>query len=312
MAPVIRPWTAPGLTLGGLLLALRRLLPVWFVAIDLASVPWFIATTPGSDAVVYVRGAAAFLAGRDPWSATVSIAGAEYHFSGLPPTVVVFIPFALLPEILAGVILTLGGVGSAVLIIRRLRLPVWYLAFPPILAAVWTGNPQLPLMALLLCGGGALAPAIKVFAVAPLFGERRWRSLFLCGLIFGATTIAVSGLWAQFFGEWSAIAARQMAETQGGLSAWGQPLPFLVATCLALLVLALLDQRAAGWLAVPALWPGSQLSYATMTLPLATTPLVAAMAYPLPGLPAVVAIGYACVVAYHRLSTTMSDRVLDR
>jgi hypothetical protein len=47
----------------------------------------------GGDARLYYEGAAAWLAGRDPWS--VSLGGV--HFAGLPPTVEVFAPFTILP-----------------------------------------------------------------------------------------------------------------------------------------------------------------------------------------------------------------------
>ena len=86
------------------------------------------------------------------------------------------------------------------------------------------------------------------------------------------------------------------SEAHGGLSAWAQPWPLLLATAAALVVIAWHDRRAAGWLAVPALWPASEYHYATMILPI-TTPLLAfAMATPWYGVPALVTIGYAAVL----------------
>ena len=243
----------------------------------------------------------AFLVGQDPWAANVVINGATFHFAGLPPTVLAFVPFAVLPELLTSAFWIAAGIGSAVVIVRRLRLPVWYLAFPPFVSGVWTGNPQLPLVALLVIGGGALAPILKVFGVVPLLGERRWWSLAACLLIFGASWVAANELWMRFLADAPAIAAHQLSETNGGLSAWGQPMPFLVVTGAALVVLAALDAHAAGWLAIPAVWPGSQLSYGTMALPVATPALAAAMAYPLPGLPAAALVGYTVVAAVRHL-----------
>ena len=51
----------------------------------------------------------------------------------------------------------------------------------------------------------------------------------------------------------------------------------------------------------------SQLSYGTMALPLAAPILAAAMAYPLPGLPAVATIAYAGVVVARRLRPSQTQ-----
>lgn len=293
-------------TLRGLELAFERSLPVLFLAINVATLPWFLSTPLGSDAIVYARGAGAYLAGQDPWAANVVIHGAVFHFAGLPPTVLAFVPFAVLPEALTGAIWMAAGTAAAVTLVRRLRLPVWYVAFPPFVSGVWTGNPQLPLVALLVVGGGAVAPILKVFGIVPLIGERRWRSLAVCSLIFGATLVLAGGLWARFLADASTVTAHQLSETYGGLSAWGQPMPVLVVTCAALVVLAGMDWRTAGWLVVPAVWPGSQLSYGTMALPVVTPFIAAAMAYPLPGLPAAAVVAYTVAAAAHRVRESRS------
>ena len=62
-----------------------------------------------------------------------------------------------------------------------------------------------------------------------------------------------------------------------------------------LVIIAWHDRRAAGWLAVPALWPASEYYYATMILPIATPLFAFAMAIPWYGVPALVTIGYAAV-----------------
>ena len=52
--------------------------------------------------------------------------------------------------------------------------------------------------------------------------------------------------------------------------------------------------RPGGWLAVPALFPTTQYYYAMFALPVGPF-VAAAMAFPWPGVPAVVTIGYAIV-----------------
>jgi hypothetical protein len=53
-----------------------------------------------------------------------------------------------------------------------------------------------------------------------------------------------------------------------------------VVVAAALGALALIDRRAAGWLAVPALWPAAEYFYATFALPLRSPWLAALLAVP--------------------------------
>ena len=273
-------------------------LPVWFLLIDTQLIGQQI--PPGGDAVLYARGARAFLDGGDPWNAVLVGSGQTFHFSGLPPTVLGFLPFALLPESVTA----WGWVGisfaAAVLIVRRLKLPWWYLAFPPTVLGVYAGNPQIALLALLLVGAGPVGAILKIYAVVPMAGEGRWRALALTGAIFGASIAVVPALWTSWWAQLGSVSATLVGEANGGFSAWGQPWPLLAAAVVALLAIAWHDRRAAGWLAVPALWPASEYYYATMILPIATPLLAFAMAIPWYGVPAFVTIGYAVVVLIQR------------
>lgn len=269
-------------------------LPVWFLLIDTQLIGQQI--PPGGDAVLYARGARAFLDGGNPWSAVLVGSGQSFHFSGLPPTVLAFIPLAWLPEAVTAWGSVALSVAAAVLIVRRLKLAWWYLAFPPLVLGVYAGNPQIVLLALLLMGAGPLGAMLKVYAVVPMAGEGRWRGLAVTGAIFAASVAIVPGLWSQWASQLGSVSATLVSEANGGFSAWAQPWPVLVATIIALVIIAVHDRRAAGWLAVPALWPASEYYYATMVLPIATPLLAFAMAIPWYGVPAVVAVGYAAVV----------------
>lgn len=300
------------MTRQGLYRAFLRLLPFTFVFFDAAQANWLVGLPLGCDAIVYVRGAAAFLAGQDPWGASLFARGVAGHFAGLPPTVLLFVPFTALAETATALFWVGLSAVSAVLILRRLRLPVWWLAYPPLAIVVYAGNPQLPLLALILYGGGWLAPVLKAYAFLPLFGERRWKALAGSLAVFVGSLALVPGLWLDFFRNASTITANQMAETGGGLSAWGQPWPLLVATIIALTTIAALDMRAAGWLAVPAIWPGSQLTYATMVLPLTSPILAFAMMLNIAGLPGLIVIGYAAMLVVDWRRSSAQQRRHDR
>ena len=101
-----------------------------------------ISMPPGSDAVIYARGARNFLDGGNPWDAALTIAGNSFHFAGLPPTVLAFVPFARMPEELVAIAWVAASLACAMLILRRLQLPIWYGLFPPLVLGVYSGNPQ--------------------------------------------------------------------------------------------------------------------------------------------------------------------------
>jgi uncharacterized membrane protein YhaH (DUF805 family) len=107
---------------------------------------------------------------------------------------------------------------------------------------------------------------------------------------FNAATIIVApGLWLDYFRQFGEISSRLEYESLQGLSAFYFPV-LLAVTVLALLILALRDRRAAGWLAVPAIWPSSQFHYSTMALPVMSPLMAVFLAIPHLRLPPVVII----------------------
>lgn len=282
----------------------------WFVALDVSHllVELPVAQPLGHDAIIYARGAAAFLAGGSPWDAYLQGGTNIAHFAGLPPTVIAFLPFAGLPEPLTGLIWVALAMAASVAVLRRLRLPPWWLAFPPLVEGIYSGNPHLAVLFLVVClpAWSWLAPVLKVYAVVPMIGERQWRSLALAGLVFAASLVLVPGLWSTYGEGFTAISARLQVEAFGGFSAYRDPL-LLAITLGALALLALVDLRAAGWLAVPAVWPATQFHYATLALPVMTAPLGFLLALPVDGLPAVAISAY----AVYRLIRVGPDRLAD-
>ncbi len=241
----------------------------------------------GIDARIYYRGVVAWLHGGNPWDALVAVGANTYHYAGSPVTTVLLAPAGLLSEeAFTAVWLVLTWV-AAVWTLRRLHLPIWWLLFPPISEALFSGNPQLIVLALILADRSWLAAvgtALKVYAFVPLAGEGRWRAIGLAVVVNGSTMLIAPGLWARYVNLLPMISGRIEAESGQGFSAFYFPV-FLGAAVVALIVLAVRNRRAAGWLAVPAIWPASQFHYSTMALPVMSPLLAVFLAIPTPRLP---------------------------
>lgn len=250
----------------------------------------------GLDARIYYQGSAAWLAGHNPWAADTLLNGRPFSYAGLPPTTIALAPLTLLSEEAFVWLWLLLSLAAAVAVVRALRLPIVWVAYPPLLYGALAANPHVVLLALLLVGGawgGALASILKIVAIPPLVGERRWLALTVGALAIGASAVLFPGLWSSFLHQAGTVQNTINAESGGGLSAWGTPLLF-VPTVIALCVLAKLDLRASAWLVVPALFPTTQYYYAMFALPVDPF-LAAAMAFPMTWGPPLVAIGYTSI-----------------
>ncbi len=241
----------------------------------------------GFDARLYATAARTLLQGGNPWAASLQ----GVVFAAPPPTLVPFLPFAYLPDPVTVGFWSLATIAAEAWAVRRLRLPWWWLLFTPFVDAAWVGNPDGLVVALLLTGsrvGSVLAAALKIYAVVPLLGERRWGYLALVGaaLLLSAPFLP----WTLYFTELPSISrslASQVAD--GGLSAWGNP--FMLS--LSLLALVSLGPRRAGWLAVPVLWPYTQLHYSALAFPALNPFLGSVFNAPIPGAAACGVIAYA-------------------
>jgi hypothetical protein len=247
----------------------------------------------GVDARIYYRGSAAWLAGADPWTTHALLNGRPFTYAGLPPTTILLAPLTWLPEETYLWLWVGLSLAAAVAIVRSLRLPIVWIVYPPLMYAVVAANPHVVVMALVVAAGtwgGALASGLKIVAIPPLIGERRWRALLIAAVAFGATALAFPGLWSAFLDQAGTVQNTINAESGGSLSAWGTPVVF-VPTFVSLCLLARIDFRAAAWLAVPALFPTTQYYYAMFALPIDPF-LAAVMAMPLPLMPPLTTIGY--------------------
>jgi hypothetical protein len=283
--------------------ALRYLVPAWFLIFALVHV---IDIVPegrlGFDGRIYHRAAAAWLQGMDPWSTGITLPDRTYHFAGLPPTVLAFVPTTVLPEALFGGISVVVSAAAAFWIVRKLNLAWSWLLFPPLVQGVLLGQPGVWVLALLLTANPAaeaLAAAVKIYGLVPLVARLRLAGI----VVFVVATIVSIALFADLWVLWAqqgvVVASRLVGEASGGVGAtayWWLIPP----TVAAVGVIALLNRRAAGWLAVPALWPSAQYHYPVMALPAIRILPALVFAVPILGAPAVAVILHAWLMLWDR------------
>jgi hypothetical protein len=229
-------------------------LPAWFIAVDLL---WIAKPEVlGFDARLYQQAATAWLAGDDPWA--VAEQGVTYA-SG-PHTLLFYAPTSLLPLEVSVAFWMVVGVAASVWLVRRLELPMWWVLFPPLVHAVWNGNPQSIALALLVLGGpvaAAVGVALKLYAAIPLLTKPR---LLVGAAIALAVTLPILP-WQPYIDSGFGVSDHIVTAWNG--SAWRLPI-LLPPTVIALWILR---HQGAEWLAVPAVWPATQFYYAAMALP---------------------------------------------
>jgi hypothetical protein len=215
------------------------------------------------------------------------------HFAGPPTTLIPFIPFAYVPEEVVATIWIAGSLVLAVLILRRLGMPPWWLAFPPLFFAIVTGSVEVLMVALLVTGGGVsgLAAVLKPYAALPLLAERRWRALTVALVVCAATVLVLP--WGTFVADLPYIADRLQFQSFAS-NAFGN-VPLMLIAAAALLSMGI---RRALWLATPVLWPNTQVHYAALTLPVITPLLAACWALDFPN---AMVVGVVLAAISHRL-----------
>ena len=167
---------------------------------------------------------------------------------------------AVRPSALA--LLAVALVVSAILTVRMLGLPWWWLAFPPLVECVITGNAHGLLLPLMLGGRGWLAILLKVYAAVPLAILGQWRQLFLAALR-DLVTIPIL--------PWEAV-HRRSTRHRGALRRDSRARTAArrcsCSSCpLALVAFLIVGREKAAWMAVPALWPSPQPYYSTLAMP---------------------------------------------
>lgn len=174
---------------------------------------------------------------------------------------------------------------------------MWWLAFPPLTLALWNGNAQPIVLAALLIRspwGVALAGGLKLYGLVPAIVAGRWRVLGVAAVGFGLAALVLP--WDLYLDHRFGLDA-VAAYTWNG-SVWRFPALIPVTAG----ALWLLRRRGAEWLAIPAVWPGTQHFYHVFAIPAHRDKpwLAAALAFPLPLLAPVAIVAYALVVGRRR------------
>jgi hypothetical protein len=242
----------------------RYWLGVWFA---IMSGIWLILSirhgaVPGDD--LYLDATRRLLHGVDPWSTPYP---GDWWFGAPPISLLPVVPFALLPPDVGRVMLMAVAIGAGIATVRALKLPWYWILFPPLVDAMWTGNIQAWLVPLILVGQGWLAVLAKVYAAVPLLILGRWRPLAIAVAIIIVTAPFLP--WVSYLSQSGAIYGH-LRDQAGGLSA---P-PYLIP--LAVLALIVMGRARAAWMTVPAIWPSTQWYYNTLAIP-ALTPIPAAL-----------------------------------
>ena len=189
-----------------------------------------------------------------------------------------FVPFVALPVDATRVIWVAAMFLVAVWVVRRLGLPGYWVAFPPMFQAIFLGHPEVLVVALLVFGGpvSGIAAVIKPYAAAALLAERRWTAFLVATAVVLITAPFLP--WATFVADLPAITANIIGQNHGD-STFGSPILMVLAA----LGLASLGLRRGLWLSVPLLWPLAQPMYKTVSLPALSPFLAIVWSIPIPG-----------------------------
>jgi hypothetical protein len=190
-------------------------------------------------------------------------------FGAPPPSLLPMVPFALVPEWLGvGAIVALSILGS-LWAFRRLGIPWWWIAFPPLVDGIWNANPHVLVLPLLVARLIPLAVFAKIYAgVVPAI-RLSWRPLMLTAAALFVTAPLLP--WATYIADLQFITTQFRVISQGGLSVWSLPPPLsvagLVVGLVALAILTWLQRERAAWIAMPVFWPWTEWYYSSLAIP---------------------------------------------
>lgn len=265
--PFNSPW------IGGLIG--RFWLPIWFAANSLIAIVFSARDTTllYFDARLYLMATKEWLAGGDPWS--VDLAGNFY--AAPPPSLLPLVPLAALPIDAGVAVIAALVIGAAIASVRLLRLPWWWILFPPLIQSILSANVQALLLPLILVGAGPMATFFKVYAAVPLVLLARWRAVVITAVLLLVSAPLLP--WSLYVRELGEINARLVDQTNYAL-----PTPILAAFApLALVAMWIVGLERATWLAVPALWPSQQYYYGSLAMGARSGLAAAIVAFPING-----------------------------
>ena len=199
------------------------------------------------------------------------------YYAAPPPTLLAFVPFVWMPPLVVSLVWVIGSFILAVLAIRSLRLPLWWVAFPPIVDGALTATRMWRSWRSL-----SWPAADWVRRAVPQDLRPRadaGRASVATGRFAAALLLATAFVlpWAAWFAELPTI-TQHLTNTSRTTSVYGRP----VLMAIAVVALLSLGTRRAGWLAVPLLWPSTQLHYVAISVPGLTPYLALLWCIPVP------------------------------
>lgn len=233
----------------------------------------------GIDARIYLEAARVWLAGGDPWAVRLD----GIPFGAPPPSLLPFAPLTVLGSQAVAWLVAILGVAALVFAILRTKVGWWWLLSVPAIEGVWVGSldpvaigllvvapltGRVPLPHALTTALGAIA---RIYGFVPLvlLDRRRAVGIGIVILLISAPFLP----WANFLRHLPELGRVFAEETDGGKGI--SRVPWLIApTVIALIAIG---RRDGAWLAVPALWPQSQIHYGILALP-SGSPIFAAVA----------------------------------
>jgi hypothetical protein len=265
--------------------ARERLAP-WLRLVSIAaftavSTFWLMLILPGAvgtDVLVYRAGASEIIGG-DPWAASHQ----GMSFAAPPLEAFAFLPATLVPEdVFVGVWVLASAIGALV-IVRRLSLPAWWLLYPPLVAGVIGSNPAVLGMAAVVAGWRLVGVILRPQLIMVV----GWRAATL----FAALSVGAILLRPDFITGLVDNIARYQIQSGSPINFWLSPL--MVPAMAALVLLWRVDRHAASWLVMPAVGPAMGWYGFTMVMPVRSLPLALACIFPVPGLGAAAITLYA-------------------
>jgi hypothetical protein len=266
-------------------------LPTWFAAHALAGIANALQDTTllYFDAHLYLDAARTWMAGGDPWS--VSLAG--NYFAAPPPSLLPLVPLAMLPPDLGVAILASLIIGAAIATVYLLRLPWWWILFPPLIQCILSANVHGLLIPLILLRGGAIASLLKVYAAVPLVIMGRWWAVLATAALLLVTAPILP--WGTYIAELATISERLADQTKHHI-----PVVLLIlASPVALFAAVIVGRERAAWLLPLALWPSQQYYYGSLAMPTRSNLAAAIVALPVTG-SGLIAITVLAVAEWHR------------
>ncbi len=151
-----------------------------------------------------------------------------------PPSLAPYLLTAWLPVGAATWVWVGAGAIAAVLAVRALHLPIWWILFPPLLFDVFWGSIDPILLAFLVIGPRWLAGVFKVTFIPAILAERAWRDLVIVGVVLALSLVVLP--WGMFLRHLPDLVEPSAIQSNGGTSA-ASYLPLAFATAVALIVL---------------------------------------------------------------------------